>query len=278
MKESYLLDMTFNNIVFKGRNKAYGAYALRRTYSRHVIMAAIIATALFSGALVWSLLQHLTTETPTVPKDEKVIEILYPLDIPLPPPPSTEKAKPAPLVKKEKPQATVKDVQQKVVADNAVVKEETRPTQEELSKAVASTQTTEGTAATNSIQTTDTVGEADGTKDAETAAAPATVYNFVADMPQYEGGEKGLAKYLSKNLRYPADAMRAGVEGIVVVSFVVNSNGEVTEAAVVKSLGYGTDEEAIRVIQKMPRWTPGKQNGKPVAVRFTMPIRFSMQR
>jgi periplasmic protein TonB len=163
------------------------------------------------------------------------------------------------------------------VPDNAPVKEEEMPTQQQLSTSVAATSTQEGTATTM-----DPVSDSTGDGMAGNAATGETtstdVYTFVAEMPAYKDGEQGLFKYLSKHLRYPSEAIRAGVEGIVVVSFVVNSSGEISDATVVKSLGYGTDEEAMRVIQNMPRWTPGKQNGKPVAVRFTMPIRFSMKR
>jgi periplasmic protein TonB len=97
-------------------------------------------------------------------------------------------------------------------------------------------------------------------------------------MPYFEGGEQGLLKYISKKIKYPRAAVNEQVEGIVVVSFVVNRQGEITDATILKGLGYGTDEEALRVINSMPNWTPGRQNGKPVAVRYTLPIRFSMKR
>lgn len=87
-----------------------------------------------------------------------------------------------------------------------------------------------------------------------------------------------MLKYIGKRIKYPRLAVQEQVEGIVVVSFVVNRQGEITNAAILKGLGYGTDEEALRVVGSMPKWKPGKQNGKPVAVRYTLPIRFSMKR
>ena len=86
-----------------------------------------------------------------------------------------------------------------------------------------------------------------------------------------------MLQYIGKKIKYPAMAQRENIQGLVVVTFVVAQNGDIKDAEVVKGLGYGMDEEAIRVVSSMPRWKPGKQNGKPVPVRYTLPIRFSMR-
>jgi periplasmic protein TonB len=96
-------------------------------------------------------------------------------------------------------------------------------------------------------------------------------------MPSFPGGETEMLKYLGKNIRYPAAAQRAGVEGLVVLSFVVSKTGEISEIQVIKNLGAGTDEEAVRVVKTMPKWTPGKQNGRTVPVRYTLPVRFTIK-
>lgn len=100
---------------------------------------------------------------------------------------------------------------------------------------------------------------------------------YVEEMPAFVGGEREMLLYIGKKLKYPAEAQRIGAEGIVVVSFVVTQTGKISNAEIVKGIGYGADEEALRVIENMPYWRPGKQNGKPVAVRFTLPIRFSLK-
>src|SRR5690554_1807638 len=103
------------------------------------------------------------------------------------------------------------------------------------------------------------------------------IFTIVEEMPSFPGGEAAMIKYLAQNTRYPPMAKEAGIEGTVYVTFVVNENGEVSDVRVLRSIGGGTDEEAIRVVQNMPRWTPGKQRGKPVRVQYNLPIRFTLR-
>ncbi len=103
------------------------------------------------------------------------------------------------------------------------------------------------------------------------------IFSVVEDQPQFEGGEEKLFKYLGDNMRYPAAAERANVQGRVFVSFVVTKEGDIADVQILKGLGFGCDEEAIRVVSRMPNWTPGKQSGKPVNVRFNLPIMFELE-
>ena len=102
------------------------------------------------------------------------------------------------------------------------------------------------------------------------------VYANVEYLPAFPGGNKGLQNYFDKNLEYPADASNEGVEGTVNVSFVVDENGKLSSPQVVGKdrLGYGLEEEAIRVITRMPAWNAGKLKGQNVKTRYTMPVRF----
>ncbi|OKL39920.1 hypothetical protein A3841_16235 [Pontibacter flavimaris] len=103
-------------------------------------------------------------------------------------------------------------------------------------------------------------------------------YTFVEQMPVFEGGEEEMMKFLGKNIRYPKQAQDSGTEGLVVLSFVVENDGSLHDITVLKSLGDGTDEEATRVVKMMEgKWSPGRQNGKAVPVRYTMPIRFAIR-
>lgn len=103
------------------------------------------------------------------------------------------------------------------------------------------------------------------------------VYSNVEYIPTYPGGNKGLQTYFNKNIEYPQDASDEGIDGTVMVSFVVDENGKLTAPVVAgQKLGYGLEEEAIRVISKMPNWTPGKLNGKNVKSKYTLPVRFEL--
>ena len=102
------------------------------------------------------------------------------------------------------------------------------------------------------------------------------VFTIVEEMPTYKGGEKALFEYLSKSIKYPSIAKDKGIQGIVYISFVINESGEVTSVRPIRGIGGGCDEEAVRVIKSMPKWTPGKQRGKPVSTAYTLPIRFTL--
>ena len=100
------------------------------------------------------------------------------------------------------------------------------------------------------------------------------VFQVVEEMPQFPGGMPGLSQYLTGTLRYPAKARKANVQGTVFVSFVVTRTGSITDVTLLKGIGYGCDEEAVRVVELMPAWIPGRQSGRPVSVRYSLPLRF----
>ncbi|RZL08099.1 MAG: energy transducer TonB, partial [Hymenobacter sp.] len=118
----------------------------------------------------------------------------------------------------------------------------------------------------------------DGDGPVETAAPAMTeAFTYVEKMPEFAGGQAALLRYLREHLRYPSQALREQAEGRVFMSFVVRADGTIAEATVLKGLGYGLDEEALRVVRQMPAWTPGYQAQHAVAVRFTLPISFKIQ-
>ena len=100
------------------------------------------------------------------------------------------------------------------------------------------------------------------------------VYEMIEVMPEYPGGQVALVKYLSKNIKYPPIYKKNKVNGRVLVSFVIDKNGKVTSAQIVKGLNEECDAEALRVISKMPDWIPGEKNGVKVAVQFGLPVNF----
>ncbi len=99
----------------------------------------------------------------------------------------------------------------------------------------------------------------------------------VEKMPEYKGGIEALVSYFGQNLSYPQEAREKKLTGTVFVSFIVNPDGSIGNPTVLKGIGSGCDEEALRVIRSMPAWNPGMQNGQPVAVKYSMPIKFSPQ-
>lgn len=100
---------------------------------------------------------------------------------------------------------------------------------------------------------------------------------YVEKMPEFKGGHQGLMHYLGSNLQYPEQAIDSDIQGQVVVSFTVCEDGSLCDEKIMRSLGGGCDEEALRVIKKMPRWEPGTKDGKPVKVRYVLPVRFQLQ-
>lgn len=103
------------------------------------------------------------------------------------------------------------------------------------------------------------------------------IFTVVESMPEFPGGDAARMKFLQDNIKYPQLARESGIQGTVYVTFVVETNGRVTDVRVLRGIGGGCDEEAVRVIQMMPNWNAGKQRGKPVRVQFNMPIRFTLQ-
>ena len=102
------------------------------------------------------------------------------------------------------------------------------------------------------------------------------IFTIVEDMPAYPGGELEMRKYLGKSIKYPQMAQDAGIQGTVFLTFEVDKDGKIKDVKVLRGIGGGCDEEAIRVVKAMPQWSPGKQRGKPVRVQFNLPVKFTL--
>jgi protein TonB len=103
------------------------------------------------------------------------------------------------------------------------------------------------------------------------------IFIVVEEQPSFPGGDRERIRFLAENIEYPQLARESGIQGTVYVTFVVEKDGSVTDVRVMRGIGGGCDEEAVRVVKMMPQWKPGKQRGKPVRVQFNMPIRFTLQ-
>lgn len=130
-------------------------------------------------------------------------------------------------------------------------------------------------AQSDSTESIEAPQESNPKKSAIKAEAP-SVFTYVEQMPEYAGGESEMLRFIKENLKYPEEALEEGLEAKVYVKFVVDENGAINNVTSVRPAGSGFDEEAIRVVESMPEWKPGKQNGKAVKVHFQIPIRFSI--
>ena len=128
-----------------------------------------------------------------------------------------------------------------------------------------------------SISEIQTVGYASAPKADGETKEESEIYQVVEEQPMYPGGMQELMKYMQTNIKYPKEARERGIQGRVVVQFVVNKDGSICEEVVVRSVDPQLDAEAIRMLRTMPNWTPGKQKGEPVRVRFTLPVSFKLQ-
>lgn len=274
MDNAQLAKASLNDIVFEGRNKAYGAYVLRRLYQRHVTRALIIATAIFALLVFFPLIaQYLKDKLPKEDKknlQENVLMDAPPLDDTKPPPqPPPPEAPPPPPPKL----TTIKFTPPVVKKDEEVKKEEV-PDQDELKDKTVSTVTVKGNTDAPDLS------ELSGTGDKVVEEVVENkVYTYVEQMPELPGGggQGAIVAAIQKAVRYPPMALRNQVEGRIFASFTVNPQGDVTDVKVVKGLGSGLDEETIRAIKTLPKFRPGKQNGRAVSVSFTVPITYKIQ-
>lgn len=265
----------FNELVFEHRNKDYGAYVIRKTYSDTMVKACFItfsAVALLLGSAVVASNLNSTMPVAEIPKStEELIWDTVEMDI------SKEKKMeiPAeqPLQKPHEPASAAPNTALPTeVIDAAVV---THSVDAEDPHNGQGDPNALGTSATATATTNNTLTS---TPSAVTVAAQPQVDLVWSEvMPEYEGGIKGLVRFLAANIIYPEQAKITGKEGTVYISFVVDENGYVTGAKVVKGIGFGCDEEALRVVNKIPKWkSAGMNAGKPVRVRFNLPVSFKL--
>lgn len=263
MQKNDLFSREWCDFVFDPRYRDYGGYELRTGSSKRHFKALLIASAVF---IILFVLPFLTGKLFS-PGEEKDLSVRVFTDIRLEPPKEDEIMKevpPPPAVLRN----TVKFELPQIKPDEQV-SEEPPPTQKEvleMKAAISSTTFDKGTDDISAPAAASETGSPEGTSD-----TPLTV---VDQMPQFPGGEREMLRFIKNNLRYPVSAQENNIQGTVLINFVVDKEGNITNIKIIKSIGYGCDEESKRVMEKMPRWTPGKQRGQPVLVSFTMPIRF----
>ena len=266
---------TLDDIVFANRNKAYGAFTLRKGYRADVTKATLIGAALFLLAMFSpAIISKFASD-----EKEELVEVNVELmNIPPPPIDPAEPPPPPPPPIEQPKVNTVKFLPPEVKKDEEVPEETPPPTVEEIKEAVVANKTIEGDPNANEIIVApEAVAAPSKGVVVEAAPEPEKIFTVVEQQPEFQGGASEMYKYLSKNIKYPSAASRANVSGRVFMSFVVNVDGSITDVSVLKGLGFGCDEEAIRVVKAMPKWKPGKQSGRAVRVKFNLPINFQLE-
>lgn len=278
MSKIDLISNEWTDLVFEGRNQSYGAYKLRKTTGKRNLWALIIV-ALAAVLLYLGLqLQRMAEANKKVENTQAVALAKL----------NTEKKKEAKVEKKEiirqEPEKVVEQVKSSVKFTAPVIKKDEEVKEEDEIK-LDEVQKSDKAVGAFTVEGNDEVGGA-VLKAKEDIAAPeppkhvveeTKIFTVVEQMPMFPGGDPALMGYLRDNIHYPTVAAENGVQGRVVVGFVVERDGSITDVNIIRSVDPSLDREAMRVVKSMPRWTPGKQNGSAVRVKYQVPVTFRLE-
>ena len=249
---------SLEEIVFKDRNKQYGAYYLRKQYNNHILISLLIAVFFVGSALTYPLItgrnqkgtQKADTLVVTADPFRKMVEEP---ETP-PPPPASEKQEKilAFTAPKVIPDSIDSDFgKQDFLADNKPIP----------------------------LSTVDDQGviAPDKPEPILPEVEKQDPVLWVPEMPSFPGGITEMQNYLLNNIMYPGEAREISIQGTVYLSFIVEPDGSITNITILRGIGGGCEEEALRVVKRMPNWVPGKQNGHPVRVMLTLPVKFTLK-
>jgi protein TonB len=249
----------FDDIVFETRNKEYGAYKLRKRYNRTVMVAMLIGVIIIGTVIITPYINAKAAENRGKRAERQVVVKMENLDTPAeqvappppPPPPPTDVVQqqryvPPQVVDSIKPE----DVKQLMTADQA----QTEVTNKEVVEVVSQVK-----------------------EEVQEAEAEPEPFVVVEEMPMFPGGDAELLKYIGEHTQYPEIAKENNIQGKVIVRFCVTPKGGVSQVSVLKGVDPELDKEAIRVVNTLPTFKPGKQGGKPVPVWYMVPISFTLK-
>ncbi len=265
---------TLEDIVFQNRNKSYGAYSLRTDYQNVIKKSLLIGVSVFGLAVVTPMLWAKVDDREKIVVVANVIDIIEPpleevkpIEPVTPPPPKVEEVK-----------VKMIDFRNFEIVDTD---EEIPPIPDQ--DLLNTTDAKIGDKNQDGEVTEIPVDDPDAVKGKEVDMPVAVeteekdkVFLSVEQNPEFAGGMNALIKFLQKNLHYPTPAVNANVSGKVYMQFVVGQDGAIRSVDVLKGIGFGCDEEAQRVVKLMPHWSPGRQSGRAVSVKFTLPISFQL--
>ncbi len=277
MSKIDLISSDWVDLVFEGRNKAYGAYRLRKSTTKRNILAMVAVVLLLIVAFIILTVKNFVDEQRAKVAMTQVAELT-----------NYDQPKKKAEVKQKKvevePERVVERVKSSIKFTAPVIKkdEEVKPdeelkTQDELmsTKTAIGTFDVKGNDDANGeiLKAKDVIAEPEPPKHEEENK----VFDIVEQQPLFPGGPAALMKYLSENTKYPVVAQENGVQGRVTVQFVVEKDGSISDVHVLRGVDPSLDKEAVRVVKSMPRWTPGKQNGITVRVNYRVPVLFRLQ-
>ena len=271
-----LVSLEWTDLVFEGRNQNYGAYQLRTETSKRnlwsIIFVVLLAILLYLGLTLENMVEaHRTVE------NTQVVEICN----------LGDKKKEVKVERKEEiklePERIVEKVKSSIKFTAPVIKKDQLVNEEEVIK-LDEIENSNKAIGAFTVEGNDEVG-GEVLKVKEEIAQPEPpkhvednkVFEVVEQMPSFPGGYAALMQWLGSNMKYPTIAAENNVQGRVIVQFVVEKDGSITDVHVAKSVDPSLDKEASRVVKAMPKWIPGKQNSSPVRVRFTVPVTFKLQ-
>ncbi|MDD6506843.1 MAG: TonB family protein [Prevotellaceae bacterium] len=277
MSKIDLISHDWVDLVFEGRNQAYGAYKLRKGTTKRNIIAIIAVIVLLVIGFVILTVKNIVDEQRAKVAITQVTELT-----------ALNQPKKKAEVKQKKveviPEKVVERVKSSIKFTAPIIKkdEEVKPedeikTQDQLneSKTAIGTFDVKGNDDANGevLKAKEVIAQPEPPKHEEESK----VFDIVEQMPSFPGGPAALMKFLSENIKYPVVAQENGVQGRVVVAFVVERDGSITDVHIARGVDPSLDKEAVRVVKSMPKWTPGKQNGSAVRVKFNVPVAFRLQ-
>ena len=283
-REVNLSSREWCDLVFEGKNKDFGAYVIRtESPKRHdkAVLWTLIGAIIF-GLLVFGYVkanQYLEEKwLADQVEQEGVIYDMTP-NVEEPEPENERLEQPEPEVLSEEILNTIKVTEIQIVEDDNVRDEDKILSQDDIQSsttAIGQTNFDQGTDDHNVTETMkkEVVVEKPVEKPKE---APEEVFTVVEQMPQFPGGDAALMKFLSSHINYPPMAAENGVQGKVTLQFVIETDGRVGDVKVIRTVDKDLDREAIRVVKSLPKFTPGRQNGRPVRVWYTLPVNFRLQ-
>lgn len=277
MSKIDLISSDWVDLVFEGRNKAYGAYRLRKSTTKRNILAMVAVVLLLIVAFIFLTVKNFVDEQRAKVAMTQVAELTNYKQPEKKAEVKQKKVEVEPERVVERVKSSIKFTAPVIKKDEEVKPDEELKTQDELmsTKTAIGTFDVKGNDDANGeiLKAKDVIAEPEPPKHEEENK----VFDIVEQQPLFPGGPTALMKYLSENTKYPVVAQENGVQGRVTVQFVVEKDGSISDVHVLRGVDPSLDKEAVRVVKSMPRWTPGKQNGITVRVNYRVPVLFRLQ-
>jgi len=274
-----LISGSWTDLVFENRNQAYGAYALRKGTGKRNLIAIIAVILLAIACQIGLTLKNIADE-----REKQRIALQEAMEMT-----KLEQQKKEPevkrkeVVKQENVEKVVEKVKSSIKFTAPVIKKDNEVRPEDMMKSQDEILSTNTAIGAFDVKGNDEAGEVLKAKEV-IATEPVKpkeeenkVFDVVEQMPSFPGGQAALMNYLNSNIKYPVIAEENGIQGRVLLQFVVGADGKVSNVKVVRGVDPSLDKEAVRVVQSSPNWSPGKQRDRAVKVTYTFPVIFQLR-